>query len=79
MPTTTTVRGRGAGRGAYGELVPSEHPSGTLYKTCLTDLVWPLGALTEGFPGYAAGYAAVGRASYPGYAGFGYPFAGITI
>ncbi|CAN7986119.1 unnamed protein product, partial [Ixodes pacificus] len=36
------------------------------------ELVWPLGALTEaGFPAY--GY---GRGGYPGYPGFGYPFAG---
>ncbi|XP_042146672.1 RNA-binding protein Musashi homolog Rbp6 isoform X11 [Ixodes scapularis] len=36
------------------------------------ELVWPLGALTEaaGFPAY--GY---GRGGYPGYPGFGYPFA----
>ncbi|KAL3228110.1 hypothetical protein MRX96_004028 [Rhipicephalus microplus] len=35
------------------------------------ELVWPLGALTDaGFPAY--GY---GRGGYPGYPGFGYPFA----
>lgn len=34
------------------------------------DLVWPLGALADGFAAY--GY---GRAGYPGYPGFGYPFA----
>ncbi|XP_075679189.1 RNA-binding protein Musashi homolog Rbp6-like isoform X2 [Dermatophagoides pteronyssinus] len=38
-----------------------------------TDLVWPLGALADGFPAaYAAGYA--GRGGYPSYPGFGYPF-----
>ncbi|XP_067128095.1 RNA-binding protein Musashi homolog Rbp6-like [Centruroides vittatus] len=37
------------------------------------DLVWPLGALADGFAAY--GY---GRAGYPGYPGFGYPFAGYT-
>ncbi|RWS29795.1 RNA-binding protein Musashi Rbp6-like protein, partial [Leptotrombidium deliense] len=36
------------------------------------DLVWPLGALTDGFP---AAYAGYGRGGYPGYPGFGYPFA----
>ncbi|XP_022250598.1 RNA-binding protein Musashi homolog Rbp6-like isoform X2 [Limulus polyphemus] len=36
------------------------------------DLVWPLGALTDvGFPAYS-----YGRASYPGYPGFGHLFAG---
>nr|XP_027197354.1 RNA-binding protein Musashi homolog Rbp6-like isoform X2 [Dermatophagoides pteronyssinus] len=40
-----------------------------------TDLVWPLGALADGFPAaYAAGYA--GRGGYPSYPGFGYPFTG---
>ncbi|XP_022250599.1 RNA-binding protein Musashi homolog Rbp6-like isoform X4 [Limulus polyphemus] len=35
------------------------------------DLVWPLGALTDvGFPAYS-----YGRASYPGYPGFGHLFA----
>ncbi|XP_076363341.1 RNA-binding protein Musashi homolog Rbp6-like isoform X14 [Tachypleus tridentatus] len=37
------------------------------------DLVWPLGALTEGFPAY--GY---GRGGYAGYPSFGYPFAVIN-
>ncbi|RWS17987.1 RNA-binding protein Musashi Rbp6-like protein [Dinothrombium tinctorium] len=37
------------------------------------DLVWPLGALTDGFPAAYASYA--GRGGYPGYPGFGYPFA----
>ncbi|KAH9390031.1 Chromatin assembly complex, subunit 3 [Tyrophagus putrescentiae] len=39
-----------------------------------TDLVWPLGALADGFPAAYAGYA--GRGGYPSYPGFGYPFAG---
>ena len=37
------------------------------------DLVWPLGALADGFPAAYAGYA--GRGGYPGYPGIGYPFA----
>ncbi|XP_076359103.1 uncharacterized protein LOC143251744 [Tachypleus tridentatus] len=64
MMPSTLVRGRGTGRGAF-------------------DLVWPLGALTDdsdvlcaplssvGFPAYS-----YGRASYPGYPGFGHLFAG---
>lgn len=60
------------------------------------DLVWPLGALTDGelpeklaalganlacftptgFPAAYAGYA--DRGGYPGYPGFGYPFAGMS-
>jgi RNA-binding protein Musashi len=41
------------------------------------DLVWPLGALTDGFPAAYASYA--GRGGYPGYPGFGYPFAGMNL
>ncbi|XP_076364280.1 RNA-binding protein Musashi homolog Rbp6-like isoform X5 [Tachypleus tridentatus] len=66
MMPSTLVRGRGTGRGAF-------------------DLVWPLGALTDdsdvlcaplssvGFPAYS-----YGRASYPGYPGFGHLFAVIN-
>jgi len=37
------------------------------------DLIWPLGALNDGFPSAYAGYAS--RTSYPGYTPYGYPYA----
>lgn len=45
------------------------------FLTLLTDLVWPLNALNDGFTNAYAGYAS--RTSYPGYTAYGYtPYAG---
>lgn len=56
-----------------------------------SDFVWPLGALTDGellasekllvnLASFPTGFpAAYGRGGYPGYPGFGYPFAGTSV
>lgn len=72
MPSMNQLGGLGSGSG--GTVGRGRGGSG---NRGAYDLVWPLGALADGFPAAYAGYATSGRAGgYPGYPGLaGYPFA----